>query len=447
METNKADKIKNFIKYNGNSKKYSFYEIGGEVKDMGINFGLNRAAKSYLENHHCGRYKLLGSSSKRSDYFSLIIAVEDDLHIEELKHSIDNSGRQPTKKNLKAEVEIKSINPTEILVNGIEECYAEKLRVKEQEIDSLKSRIDDKAKSLEDKEKRINSLELEIKNRPKEKFNSLLEAVLDGYIGNNDELMYNFIEDYKKLKENSDVDLFLKESSGISEFSYLTYLKRKYNLGFSSEQELSSFLQKREEEKDWSMVQRGKELKELERLHMNDRSLLELVKLSGFTDELISSVKGVVEKNRLAEVQELIKAYKNQFDSEKRVYEKIKSSRGEYEDFKGVLERAVERKSEKLPVLIHKRGERLKIYTPLALGDEALQMEMGEVLSYNLIREPISLIPKIYSENVGEFNILVNPSLGNTGLNNLAKRIFQLLKQNDIINALAGGVNPYLKVG
>jgi len=446
MENTTIDKIKNFIGNNGNSKGYKFYRIGGEVEDSGIIYCLDTALKSYLNHHHEGNFKILNSGQKHGDCYSSTIAVKGPLNIEEFKHNIDSSGRQATKENLKTKIKVDSINMDKLLMEEIKNDYEEKLRNKEYEIGNFKAQLDDTAKSLEERIKKISSLELEIKNRPKVKFNSVLEALLEGYIGNNEELIFDFVEDYKKLKQNGDIEVFLKKSSEREEFSYLAYLNSKYNLNISSEEELSLSLQKKEEEKDWSMTQKGKELKELERRHKNGYSLLELVKVAGFTSEMIASVRSVVEKNGLAEVQKSIEEYNVQFENEKRIYGEIRDSKDKYKEFKEISEKAIRRKSEKLPILIHPQQEQWKVYAPLALGDEETQKEICEILSYNLKDKSISLIPRVYSETVGEFSLSINPPLENTRLNDLAKKISQLFRENDIINSLCGGARPDIKI-
>src|SRR5574344_1912351 len=90
---------------------YVRYLIEGAIDDKGIGYTVKKAVSTFLENHNYeGKVNLVDSNS---NHFSCILELydngKDDFNIRALKHHIDNSGKLPTKKSLRPEINIKPI--------------------------------------------------------------------------------------------------------------------------------------------------------------------------------------------------------------------------------------------------------------------------------------------------------------------------------------------------
>src|SRR3989344_829858 len=451
------------IPINGHEKKeiitkpYVRYKIDGEVHDKGGAYAVKTAILNHIKNRNLN-WRLI-NFVPTSSHLSALLEISDytqlDVDIPELLHSINESGRQPSKPAYRAKLTIEPVPFEAYVENEIRQQYEEQLGKKEHHIKALSQECEEQQKimreknmqytKLEDsckehqllltgKDREISSLESKLEKLSIRDTNSLVKTLLEGYVAPN-EVIFEVVENYLTLKNNDDVDLFIKFEGEMP--TYLNYLNSKYNKSFFSEEEILSKIKEADSLK-WEETEEGKNLLDLKKKYSNDLSFLELAKRSELSYKMIDSIRGVVEMNNLAGTDQSLESYQKKLQAEKKVYEDMKNSKLSYTGFYNVCSLSEQRRNNesKLPLLAHLSGfsSLFKIYAPIFDKGLNLHQSLQEIFQRSFPENKLSC--KCLSDNVAEFSLNIGEKYKPLSSSELIKSTYDSIKNNDILKVL-----------
>lgn len=351
---------------------YARFEVSGDIKAKGIGMMSRKALVDYLDNHNF-EYSIIDSSHTDSNFsvtFDLHDKGELDLLTQGFHDAMMTSGKQPTKSDKKPKITIRAI-PREVTVNQVDADHQQwtqafealqkdkkdlekLLKEKGAEVEVLSGYNAKKQEVIGKKDTQINTLKEQLANQPSKRYDTALEAMLNGlfptYVPLHEEIGLDYLTMVDSSNLNALVDGIETLRGYFNKVTGSNYTKEEFK-------ELQAIKNQAWEDSDTYL-----ELSEKVAQAKSTISAYENMKATGADQRALDALKPVIDELKKENPQEKLEEQKEAYQQKLNDVTKVDEVKKEYKVLEEVSKSAQKRRSEGSQVTIISRGD--NIYIP-----------------------------------------------------------------------------------